>query len=280
MAKPQLRARARELRRAGRTYPEIAAGLGVSKSSVSLWVRDVPVPPRSPRAEAARLAGLRRRAAERRVRVTRDRQHEKLRHAVEVGPLTDREVLIAGAVAYWAEGSKAKPWRPEEAVRFVNSDPRMIQLFLATLDLLGVDRSRLRFQIAIHETADTAAAETFWAAAVGIPVDRLSRTVLKRHRRGSNRKNLGEPCHGCLCVRVLGPAPVYRQLEGVWWAVSASVDPVRRQSSGPPDARQSVISLPPPLARFRAELRGTADREGRPWSPSDAATGAGQPSDP
>ncbi|MET7540767.1 hypothetical protein [Streptomyces sp. NPDC005507] len=43
-AKDDLRAQARELRRPGRTYNEIQAELGCSKSSVSLWVRDMPKP--------------------------------------------------------------------------------------------------------------------------------------------------------------------------------------------------------------------------------------------
>ena len=42
-AKDEVRARARALREEGRDY-EIAARLGVSKSSVSLWVRDL-LPP-------------------------------------------------------------------------------------------------------------------------------------------------------------------------------------------------------------------------------------------
>jgi transposase len=37
-----LHAKARELRAGGATYDEIAAELGVSKGSVSLWVRDMP----------------------------------------------------------------------------------------------------------------------------------------------------------------------------------------------------------------------------------------------
>src|SRR3984957_14184299 len=45
-AKDDLRAKARELRAQGLSYNEIAARLGVSKSSVSLWVRDLPRPPR------------------------------------------------------------------------------------------------------------------------------------------------------------------------------------------------------------------------------------------
>src|SRR5262249_84800 len=42
MAKDDVRMKAGELRASGRTYDEIAAELGVSKGSVSLWVRDMP----------------------------------------------------------------------------------------------------------------------------------------------------------------------------------------------------------------------------------------------
>src|ERR1700730_15660954 len=42
-AKDELRAKARELRGEGMDYEEIAAALGVAKSSVSLCVRDLPI---------------------------------------------------------------------------------------------------------------------------------------------------------------------------------------------------------------------------------------------
>ncbi len=45
-AKDELRTRARELRTQGLDYEEIVAALGVAKSSVSLWVRDLPRPAR------------------------------------------------------------------------------------------------------------------------------------------------------------------------------------------------------------------------------------------
>src|SRR6476646_1454491 len=45
-AKDDLRERARELRTQGLDYEEIADALGISKSSVSLWVRDLPIPER------------------------------------------------------------------------------------------------------------------------------------------------------------------------------------------------------------------------------------------
>src|ERR1700689_2769665 len=53
-AKDELRAKARELRDTGMDYEEIAGALGVSKSSVSLWVRDMPTPARLSFAECRR----------------------------------------------------------------------------------------------------------------------------------------------------------------------------------------------------------------------------------
>src|SRR5215470_8244836 len=53
-AKDHLRVQARELRQQGMAYREIAAALGASKSSVSLWVRDMPRPERLSYEECAK----------------------------------------------------------------------------------------------------------------------------------------------------------------------------------------------------------------------------------
>src|ERR1700730_10835719 len=70
-AKDDLRARARELRTEGMSYKEIAAELGVSKGSCSLWLRDMATPERlSPerRRERMVLAQQARRRSERPLR--------------------------------------------------------------------------------------------------------------------------------------------------------------------------------------------------------------------
>src|SRR6266699_1671653 len=110
-AKDELRANARELRTQGLDYEEIAAALGVAKSSVSLWVRDLPRPARLSYAECRKRSaeGARRYwAAERPAREAR-RTAARQAAAAQIGELTDREILIAGAIAYWCEGSKNKP---------------------------------------------------------------------------------------------------------------------------------------------------------------------------
>ncbi len=124
-AKDGVRARARALREEGRDYDEIAARLSVSKSSVSLWVRDLPTPARLSYEECRKrsVQGTRRYwEAERQKRETA-RSAIRDAAASEVGQLSDREVVLLGAIAYWCEGAKSKPYRRAERVNFINSDP-------------------------------------------------------------------------------------------------------------------------------------------------------------
>ncbi|WP_407565364.1 hypothetical protein [Streptomyces sp. 184] len=219
-AKDDLRARARELRKQGRTYDQIQVELGCSKSSISLWVRDLPKPPPRTPEEASAIAKrgweatLRRREA--------DRQQTKLDAAREIARLTDRELFLVGVGLYWSEGAKSKGSRRRERVIFVNSDPGMITAFLAWLRLLEVDKDRLRFSVQIHETADAAAAEEFWAGHVGVDRGHLLKTSLKKHNPRTNRTNTGEGYHGCLRVTVRDGADLYRRIEGWWYGIVVS----------------------------------------------------------
>jgi transcriptional regulator with XRE-family HTH domain len=166
-AKDDLRAKARELRRQGLDYEEIVGRLGVSKGSVSLWVRDLPRPPRVAAEECAERASERMRAywtAERPVRAAR-RAAASAAAAATIGDLTTREILIAGAVAYWCEGAKNKPHRRVDRVTFTNSDPELISFFLLFLETAGVPRSEWAFQLQIHDTADVASAQRSGKAA-------------------------------------------------------------------------------------------------------------------
>jgi transcriptional regulator with XRE-family HTH domain len=252
-AKTAERARARELRLQGCTYDEIAARLGVSKSSVSLWTRDLSRPTTAAQDYDVRQAGAKRYFDLRRRRVFIERQNEKLAWANEIGSLTERELMIAGAVVYWAEGTKSKPWRREERVTFVNSDASMIRLFLAYLNAVGVEKDRLRYQVQIHETADVVKAECFWADVVDVPVDRLQPSTLKRHRIATNRKNVGLDYHGCLCVRVLQGAALYRRIEGTWWAVGRQTReavPASDAAGTAGEGRNLLSGLPLRPARF------------------------------
>jgi transposase len=221
-AKDDLHAKARDLRARGHTYNEIAAELGVSKGSVSLWVRDMPRPGRMSSDECRsrntagvsaywQAEGLRREA--RRLAV-RDRA------AAEIGGLSNREILVAGAIAYWCEGSKDKPYRRSaNRVVFINSDLDLTLFFLRFLAVAGVERDRLICQLHIHESADVEAAQQYWQKATGVPAEQFRRPTLKRHNPKTIRKNTGELYHGCLRIEVRRGVELYRQIEG--WAAAA-----------------------------------------------------------
>ena len=217
-AKDELRTKARDLRLRGLDYEEIVARLGVSKSSVSLWVRDLPRPPRVAPDECARRTseGMRRYwTAERRVLAER-RAAASAAAAADIGGLTDREILIAGAIAYWCEGAKNKPHRRADRVTFANSDPELISFFLLFLDVADIPRSDLAFQLQIHETADVASAERFWLALTGARPEQFRKTSLKRPNPETTRKNTSDGYHGCLRVDVKRSCVLYRKIEG--WA--------------------------------------------------------------
>ncbi|MET8222495.1 hypothetical protein [Streptomyces sp. NPDC005301] len=220
-AKDDLRARARELRLRGWTYDRIQLELGCSKSSISLWVRDLPKPERRDPAEQARLAARKRWEHELAVR-DEERQRVKAAAAAEVGSLSDRELFLLGVGLYWAEGAKDKSYDRREKVVFVNSDPGMIEVFLRWLDLLGVDRDRLRFSVMIHERADVADAERHWADLVGAEDSAFYKTTLKKHNPKTVRKNVGEAYHGCLAISVRRSADLYRRIEGAWYGIVLS----------------------------------------------------------
>ncbi|MFF0437225.1 hypothetical protein ACFYU9_34000 [Streptomyces sp. NPDC004327] len=228
-AKDNLRARARELRLEGRTYDQIQVELGCSKSSISLWVRDLPKPERKrTREEASALA---RKGWETTLRIRdEERQQTKEAAARAVGPLTDRELFLVGVALYWAEGTKDKPYERRERVTFVNSDPGMIRTFLAWLDLIGVDRARHTYHLMIHESADVAAAERYWADVTGAGAGRFGKTSLKRHISTTTRKNVTDAYRGCLAVRVRGSADLYRRIEGAWCGIVGAASAAVREN--------------------------------------------------
>ena len=120
---------ARALRADAWTLQDIGTELGVAKSSVSLWVRDVefePQPRRTSRRRSPNVIQRRKQAeidellAEGRARIDR---------------LGEQEFLVVGPALCAGEGSKRSG-----ALGFADSDPRMIVLFCAWLATLLPDR--------------------------------------------------------------------------------------------------------------------------------------------
>lgn len=225
--KDDLRARAVELRGQGASVNAIADELGVSKSTAYLWVRDLPYD-KDPEAEQARRRAHAKVMTDARwgeYRVARDEMEAGIRDKAAgwVGRLKDRELTLAGAVLYWCEGSKSKPWREQHELNFTNSDPGLVELFLRFLEVLGVDRRRLTYRVSIHESADALAACRWWADQIGIEVGDMRRPTLKRHKPSTNRRNKGDDYHGCLVITVPRSRRLYVRVEGLMTGIFAKL---------------------------------------------------------
>jgi hypothetical protein len=179
--------KARELRATGMTLLEIATELGVVKSSVSLWVRDIPV--RGPRRRrGGRPAGP---------NVLRERKLAEIERLLadgreRIGRMSEREFLVAGTALYAGEGAKG-------GLLFANTDPRMVHLFCAWLRrFFVIDESRMRVRLYLHVGLDLDRAMRFWSAVTGIPVTQFAKPY-RATPDPSIRRNKHE--FGCVGVR-------------------------------------------------------------------------------
>ena len=225
---PEKRRQARLLRMAGATYDEIAGALDVSKSSLSLWLRDLPVPERVRRRRADHLrkiagaggpGGATGTAARTRMQV----RQQAARDAID--RLSDRELFFLGVGIYWSEGSKDKPWKRHGRVKVTNSDVDLLRVYLGWLDLLGIGECERTYALSIHESADVAGQERWWREQLGLSVEAFRRPMVKRHNPKPRRHNVGDTYHGCLVVSVTRSVALYDAIAGWWAGVAACFEP-------------------------------------------------------
>jgi transcriptional regulator with XRE-family HTH domain len=151
--------RARELRARSWTLQDIATELGVSKSSVSLWVRDVVFTP-NPRRRARRP-----RPSSLHLRKLAEIERLDREGTSDIGRLTDREFMLFGVALYLGEGFKR-----DGQVGMANTDPEVLRAFVTWLRrFLAVDETRLRVRMYLHDGLDLESAECFWSNLLDIP---------------------------------------------------------------------------------------------------------------
>jgi transposase-like protein len=167
--KPEQRRQARALRaEQGMSIKEIAARVGVSVSSVSLWVRDIALTPeqqaaldaRNPRFNGQRLG------AQRWSERCRERRLVAQHHGRELARRGDPE-FAAGCMLYWAEGSKRR-----NAAELVNADAALLRTFVRFVErFYDIARSQFTFSVHCFTTNGLTVAEIeqWWLGQLGLP---------------------------------------------------------------------------------------------------------------
>jgi transposase-like protein len=186
--KAEERQRARRLRKEeGLAVKEIARIVGVSVSSVSLWVRDVPL---TAEQEAALDARNPARNGQRRGTVNNSRRCRSLREAAQQhGRQLARQadpVHVQGCMLYWAEGTKHR-----NTAQLVNSDADLIRAFLGFLrssyDVTD-DRVALVVNCFLGNDLTLEQIQSWWLARLSLPPSCLRKAVVNRPSSASKRR--------------------------------------------------------------------------------------------
>jgi hypothetical protein len=90
--------------------------------------------------------------------------------------LTDVDIQTIGAILYWCEGSKREK---DCRVEFVNSDPRMISIFMRYLRSKNVNEARIRIRMAIHIQDDERVCKDYWKKVTSLDDSNFISTVVK-----------------------------------------------------------------------------------------------------
>lgn len=197
------RERARRLRREqGLPIKHIARLVGVAQSSVSVWVRDVPLAP-----EQLEVLRQMNPAYNRQLRgATRNAERaraQRLRYQAEGRGLAWRagRLHVAGAMLYWAEGDKSS----KNTARLSNSDPDVLVMFVRFLrTYFDVPNEKLR--VTCHLFADhldrQVEIEQFWLDLIDLPRCCLCKSFVNVYSKYSQKKRKNKLPYGTTRVCV------------------------------------------------------------------------------
>ena len=176
------------LRNNGWSINQIYKKLGVAKSSVSLWVRDVELS--SEQLLELSERGQKKEVIERRRKTRLDRGAARRQIVIdearsEIVGISKQELFMLGVALYWAEGSKTK----RGVVELTNSDPELIRVGMRFFrEYCKVPEEKFRGHICIHPHLSKEDAEYYWSKVSGIPVKQFFKTSLQQSRASQKKR--------------------------------------------------------------------------------------------
>lgn len=177
------------MRKEGKSIGNIAQKIGVSKSSVSLWVRDVVLTEKQ--RKTLNSNGFSVDAIEKR-RISRientKKHHNKIFNLAkkDVNNLSQRDLWLIGTALYWGEGGKTV----KSLVRLSNSDPIVIQIMMRFFkEVCSVPSAKFRGHVHTFSHLNTQIAEKYWSRISGIPQKRFFKTYAKPSKASLHKKD-------------------------------------------------------------------------------------------
>jgi hypothetical protein len=200
--------KALNLRQQGNSYREIKEALGIPKSTISYWFKDLKLPKSIRKVIIDKEIKGRKQLMEfnrKRTQFIR-LENARVRQAAfkEVKKISKYELMLIGASLYWAEGYNRQESVRSPYLSFGNSNAGMVTLFLRFLkDVMNIPNNDLRPAIQIHENIRAKSAVRFWAKNTGIPEKRF-RVICQVSRASKGKRPYNSLPHGTFRVDVRG----------------------------------------------------------------------------
>lgn len=211
--KLELKLKAQTLRKKkGLSVKEIQRRLKVSRSSVSLWVRDVKLTKEQlQRLYLNKKTGVLKGsiiAARNKVKEREELTRKLVKEGIkEIGSVSKRDRFIAGIMLYGEEGSKT-----DGDVSFVNSGPEFIKFMMNWFrEFCKIPEDKFRAHLYLHKGLDEKKAKKFWSRLTKIPKNQFYKTYIAVNRKNRIHKNIH--LHGVLKIR-FSSREIHRKIRG------------------------------------------------------------------
>ena len=183
-------------RKRGYSYNMISQKLGLSKSTLSDWLKEIPYKPNNEVIERIGLARIKSANFKHKQRIVDIVAMKKLAKK-DIGKLTKRDLWLLGIGIYLGEGSKL-----HEQIRVVNSDPKIIKTTMRWFrEICGLCNKN--FSPGVHTYPDNNVDETikYWSKIIGIPKKQFIKTQIDRRNNKSGKRKTKLP-YGTLHLRI------------------------------------------------------------------------------
>lgn len=200
MKKDNIIKKAIGLRTDGFSFREISEKLGISKSTASLWLRDVELSKVAQKriyklGVDGRIRGNN--AVKNRIAAEDGKILANAKKSIDQCDFLGKDLKIVCALLYWCEGGKTE----KSQLTFINSDPKLVKYFIDTFrKAFDVDESKFRALIHLHDYHNVNKQLLFWSEITKIP--KLQFT--KPYNKPNTGKRKKDDYQGCISVRYYG----------------------------------------------------------------------------
>lgn len=164
-----------ELRKAGHSYNYIAPQIGVSKSTLGIWLADVSYTPNLE--TLARIGNARAASGAAKSRIKRESMKMAMDEArIDIGSLSKRDLFMLGLGLYIGEGMKST-----QSTRFTNSNPAIMKIIIRWfIEALDAKQESMKMRLHLYPDSDEEMCLKFWSSLTGIPHERFYKSVIDR----------------------------------------------------------------------------------------------------